>query len=637
MARQVAVVVGVSTVPGLSFLAGVRPGVDDFESWALGQGFEVERCSDEDGKVPVSADDVFHVVRDAVRAGDVERLFIFFSGHGFAPGVGDDLWLCSGADSDPADAVNVAKSVALARSCGIGHVAFFADACRSPKTVSFNGLVGRPIFPLDRVIRPRPEVDQFYATISGDLAYDSVPQGGEKAFGIFTKFLLGALRGQQPSILEQVPNGLAPSALLSRRLAQFLNQTLPLESSRAIHITQTPDCIPTSTWEPNALAWFSGLPSTQLEIDPSEGWRDPLSEGPTQPGSQLESDSRPREYAGDLGYDDTDWRYPPSEGPSTDFEPVPQVESDGPWSRPRPTGEQAQRIESLADSFMAEPGRTHFETGVGASIIGAELRDAWMVAGEKQFFEEDGNWHVRGEPQQQGSLVTEVAPAGQESLWVATALFPGFVTTVTVNDEGADHVATISVLGDVDADRAALARADAAFQAGDLGFVNDAGVRRLLAEANPAMSVLAAYAFDRAGGQLEVLRIFEQFASVDWPMPFDVAMLADWPVPTMSHVAPSYPMMTRGWALADDLPAGDRWLRYGQRRLARTAWTTFTDLSIDAIDALLKPLDEDRTAQQTAHKAELAEQAPAAERAIGAVTSPEAEQENVREFELEDG
>jgi hypothetical protein len=181
MARQLAVAVGVSTVSGLPFLGGVSSGVEEFERWALDQGFEVERRDDGDGDgaATVSADDVFDIVRDAVRAGDVERLFVFFSGHGFAPGVGDDLWLCSGADSDPADAVNVAKSVALARKCGIGHVAFFADACRTPKTTSFNGLVGRPIFPLDRFDNTRTEVDQFYATISGDPAYDVDPQGGE--------------------------------------------------------------------------------------------------------------------------------------------------------------------------------------------------------------------------------------------------------------------------------------------------------------------------------------------------------------------------------------------------------------------------------------------------------------------------
>src|SRR4051794_37112839 len=108
MSRQVAIAIGVSRVEqarALPLLTGVKSGLDDFCEWASQQGFEVMRHDDADG--PVSASDVFETVAAAVDAGDVERLFIFFSGHGLAPGVGDDLWLLSGAGQDPGAAVNV--------------------------------------------------------------------------------------------------------------------------------------------------------------------------------------------------------------------------------------------------------------------------------------------------------------------------------------------------------------------------------------------------------------------------------------------------------------------------------------------------------------------------------------------------
>jgi hypothetical protein len=52
------------------------------------------------------------------------------------------------------------------------------------------------------------------------------------------------------------------------------------------------------------------------------------------------------------------------------------------------------------------------------------------------------------------------------------------------------------------------------------------------------------------------------------------------------ELAPEFPLMTRGWALIDELPAGEDWLSYARPRLGRTTWTTFIDLSTEAVLAL---------------------------------------------------
>ncbi|MFE2124544.1 hypothetical protein ACFW9U_28330 [Rhodococcus aetherivorans] len=549
MPRQLAIAIGVAMVEGagrLPYLAGVSDGVDNFTRWAVRQGFEVVRHDDH--STPVTAADVYMTITDAVTRGDVERLFIFFSGHGLAPGVGDDLWLLSDAAHDPSAAVNVAKSVSLARHCGIPHVAFFADACRTPPNVPFHGLTGRPIFPLDRIPHVRVEVDQFYATISGDPAYESHPDSGEAAFGIFTRCLMKALDGQEEVVLTTTSDGPASHALLARGLADYLWNTVRILSATQVGITQTPDCIPTSTWKPNALAWFD-RPTT---VDGSfDDYR--------RADASSDNNASPVTASGALP-EQSQWQPP--------IDP-----------------ERQDLIATLVDQIAAQPGRDHFETGIGATIVGAEVTNVWIDGGDQGVFVEDRSWQIRGQPEQASAVLAEVR-TGDDSAWVATALMPGFVTTVTIGRNGARHIAFIAIGGDMDRDRYALAKAGAAFQAGNLGFVDDEEARRLLGEANPTMAVLAAYAFDRTGRDDDVQHILHMCRHAGRPIPFDVALLADAPTYHADSVLPGYPLMTRGWALADDLPAGRRWLQYAQQRLTRAPWTTFTELSEDAIVTL---------------------------------------------------
>lgn len=60
----------------------------------------------------------------------VQQLIVYFSGHGVNMSRGE-LWLLTGAPDDPNAAVNIARSVELARTCGIRHVAMVSDACRT--------------------------------------------------------------------------------------------------------------------------------------------------------------------------------------------------------------------------------------------------------------------------------------------------------------------------------------------------------------------------------------------------------------------------------------------------------------------------------------------------------------------------
>lgn len=125
------VLIGVSQTGTLPTLRAVHDGVRSMEKWALGQGIDrdlVKVLSDESG--PVEVAQVKKAVKELVELTTVQQLIVYFSGHGVNMSRGE-LWLLTGAPDDPNAAVNIARSVELARTCGIRHVAMVSDACRT--------------------------------------------------------------------------------------------------------------------------------------------------------------------------------------------------------------------------------------------------------------------------------------------------------------------------------------------------------------------------------------------------------------------------------------------------------------------------------------------------------------------------
>src|SRR5262249_36100436 len=135
-----------------------------------------------------------------------QRLVVYFSGHGFLVGT-SEFWLLSRAPSNPNEAINVAGSVEAARDCGIPHVVFISDACRSTTdSLGTQSVRGYQIFPGQRVIRdPRAEVDRFYATLPGDPALEVPVAKSAPAYeGIYTSCLLSAFEHPEDTLVQSV-------------------------------------------------------------------------------------------------------------------------------------------------------------------------------------------------------------------------------------------------------------------------------------------------------------------------------------------------------------------------------------------------------------------------------------------------
>lgn len=265
--RQVALAIGVGQSGDLVTLEGARDGARKFAEWAGANGFEVTTLIDHSGTV--SSQDIYEAVEAAVDAGDVERLFIFFSGHGVSKGAAEDFWLLSAGPRNPNEGVNVAMSMFLAATSGISHVAIFADACRTMAGKDRMGMGGALIFPNVDVESVDVEVDSFFATRSGDPALEVVPDDeAEAAFGIFSEALLEALSGEAEGALTVLSNGEVKMAVTAQSLRSWLNFVVPERSSRLPGANvQRPHCTAASSAPNNVFGSFEANAKSLLTVE----------------------------------------------------------------------------------------------------------------------------------------------------------------------------------------------------------------------------------------------------------------------------------------------------------------------------------------------------------------------------------
>jgi hypothetical protein len=217
-----------------------------------------------DAKGAVSRDRIFDAVDGIVNLGFIEQLVIYFSGHGINSGMFEQ-WLLSRAPHDGAAAVNVKSSEFAARFSGIGHVVFISDACRTAAdSIQAQGVTGAGIFPNVQPSGPESPVDQFYATLVGNPAFEvkSVNDAAGNYRAAYSTVLMEALEGKVGALIEPSrTSGLIRPWPLKRHLSTAvpkffatLGLTGGVSSQPDAHIASDPD-------DPDA--WISEVPLIQ--------------------------------------------------------------------------------------------------------------------------------------------------------------------------------------------------------------------------------------------------------------------------------------------------------------------------------------------------------------------------------------
>ncbi len=261
--KRAAIVIGVDKTGQLPKLNDAAKGAGRFAQWARDQGMDpVELITDSDARVTLQQ------IKDAVRAvvdrGTVEQLLVYFAGHGVNIRY-SEYWLLSDAPRDTQAAVNLAGSATLARYCGIPHVVFISDACRTAaEGVQAQGVTGGEIFPNEGGGGLEMAVDQFFACTLGRPAHEIKDPDitSQEYQAIYTGVLLDALRGSPDSLIEWISDetGLVRPRPLKTQLYDGVTQKIA-RADLQTKLIQIPDARITS----DANAWLAQLKRADIK------------------------------------------------------------------------------------------------------------------------------------------------------------------------------------------------------------------------------------------------------------------------------------------------------------------------------------------------------------------------------------
>ena len=246
---RAAVVIGVDAVGGgLPRLQAAASGAEEVAEWLRRSDYQVTLFTDRDQ--PVERSQVFGAVAGLVDTGTVERLVVYFAGHGFLKGPVEEFWLLSGAPSDASEAVNVVASANMARYRGIPEIVFISDACRvAPISGVHSGIAGASIFPNLAPSLRTAEIDYFYATRPGDPAFERPGEEAQAAHGLFTSELLEAhIDAPEEALLrignrEYVRNDWLRDVLVDRVNARAEGISLRLTQSPDVQVQIRQGCM----------------------------------------------------------------------------------------------------------------------------------------------------------------------------------------------------------------------------------------------------------------------------------------------------------------------------------------------------------------------------------------------------------
>lgn len=284
---RAAVFIGVDRASGLTPLhdaaAGARRLRDD---WAAEQKFAyTELVTDADG-AKVTLDRVYDAIGRVLRP-DVEQLVVYFAGHGINV-ARHECWLLSDAPRVGHAVISATISEEQARYCGVPHVVFISDACRTAAgSIGLQNVNGNGIFPNEEPTGTEKPVDLFFGASLGRPTYEvsNVDDAVAGFTALYTDALGKALRFQVPELVDWTRERDDDVGLIRpRRLRDHLNKAV----TRTIRDRNLPDPVvqvPDARITSDPQVWVSRRVGRPLPlVPPPRPARPPFSAAPVDGG-----------------------------------------------------------------------------------------------------------------------------------------------------------------------------------------------------------------------------------------------------------------------------------------------------------------------------------------------------------------
>ena len=586
--NKCAVVIGIDKSGDLPVLSAAANGAILFGKWAKSQAFNVRLLTDK-GNKKVMLSDIERAIKNFVGKRTYDQMIVYFSGHGILRAQNYELWLLSGAPTDPNEAVNVTLSIELARNVGIPHLIIISDACRSnPNDFSLSQISGGIIFPIEPPKKPRPEVDIFYASLPGDPALEiPVNDASLKYDGAFTATMLRGLSGQVQRVIEVRQPPAAPQKVVpSLTLKPFLEDEVPLAVSKInIRLKQDPD-VRVESRSPKYLADLTRPPF--YESAGASPLPSPLPAGESSP---LARPLPELSFIHDLERGRDNMR---TFQDALESNEVSDIQLD----RLKENVNVSPSIEQILEAR----GREGFETRTGFTIVGARVERAMIRSTPLDIFHEGGSDHIRiheqNDPSQGRSILIEMSSGTGNLL----AVLPGCIGTIVMEGDKVLNVNYTSSRGtdryfeyekvskDLERRRAlvAVAAKNGVLRLDPKKASSRGDYLPLLKSVDPTLGLYAAYAYFQVGNFEEVESVHKYMAMEPQPILFDVALLAGH-LDGYHRIAPFCPLLTQGWALLG--PFGKRpedLISEISRYLVPGLWATFRREGVDIISSAMK-------------------------------------------------
>lgn len=622
--QRAVISIGVRRTGGLPELQAAIQSAAEFAKWARQdqklKATQVKLLTDE--KSPVSRDRIFNCVDRIAKLGYIEQLIVYFSGHGVNSGLYEQ-WLLSKAPNDPGAAVDVKGSEFGARFCGIGHVVFISDACRTAaEGIQAQQVRGAGIFPNVNPNGPERPVDQFYATLVGNPAYEvkSVAESAGHYRAGYSEVLMKALRGDPDSLVDRANGG---AFVRPRPLKQHLALAVPvyLQSLNPGGATQQPD----ARIESDPAAWIAELP-TGAAAPPASVPAAPPAPAPAakrgairgraaanspERAEKLRNATLPpldlEHAAAGAGALATSAALDLRVALAPD-KPLPERRRSVALGRPGTAarGAAQQRYESLLALGATTFGPDHMETQCGIKARGLRIREARARAAQVNVgTQDDAVWVKLPDDRNAASVLLRLV----DDSYVVVPVFRDFLTGLSFDERGnlsdvwCEPSANTSRWQAYKAEADEIRRLRAVVAASTtLGvFRLDERVQaraflerlRRVKALDPALAVYAAHALSDRRLRDEIVDM-QRWLDRDLGVRiFDVAMLAfslgkkrDRETPPGPY--PFVPMLTQGWSLLDPLgitlPGGLDELRGMMRP---SIWTHFTSAAAGRLNDVI--------------------------------------------------
>jgi Caspase domain len=192
-------------------------------------------------KVLYLADDVFkkidvqlvrEKVSEFVENNFLDRLVVYFAGHGIVRSAGEQFWLLTNAANDLREGINVESFRRGLMKCNIGthngevpgQLCIIGDACRNTgrDAIDFSG---DPILTSAAKMNTRIQLDRFLSTGLGDYSFQINEAEDRSAYCLFSEVLLGALWGEAQEAIEIEDHRFKP-VVTNHSLAEYLEKEI---------------------------------------------------------------------------------------------------------------------------------------------------------------------------------------------------------------------------------------------------------------------------------------------------------------------------------------------------------------------------------------------------------------------------